>query len=301
MLSLLHLLLLYMCCGINSISVETNDGSVSTALLFDFHHCAIDLWIGNDKPSSYQHLPLDIIVSINGFLKRKDIHSLMRSNQKNLHFCQQYIRRVLFDKFDYLLNHNESKINIKHLLNIPFVNPIIMNASYMPFYFGRRNRTVRSRSTSSMYIGIDRNTNYGFISFWLKKISCEYEIYPQFKIITVVFNATNIHCIYITHAHDLFSFKHPIKAHSLLNETSDADDIKAINDLLRAGKIRCLSDDNATWCLNQMWHSCMFWLRIKDAFLHPARRNIFMLLIVILIAYLVLIGVAIQQDKTHHK
>ena len=173
------------------------------------------------------------------------------------------IRKLIFVKFSYLLNHKNSTVDIKRLMDIPFVEPIIMNASYLPFYFGNiQNKSLKT----SKYIGIDAMTNHGFISFWMKKVQINYQ---ECKIITIVFNKTNIHCLYFSDSSDLLTLKYPRQLYSFDNAPRDADDVRAINELLLNGKIRGLSNDEAIWCLNELWQSCMFWPNLKVAFIHP--------------------------------
>ena len=207
----------------------------------------------------FQELPLDPRVSILQYLHKCDIHSLMRTSKNNRDSCKQYVRNLLSIKFDYLLTHNESEITLKHLLNIPFVSSIAMNASSMPFYFAKK----RNDSTkSSKYIGIDSKTNNGFISFWLKRIKISD---PQCNIITIVFNATNIHCIYWSDTSDISSLHDPIYIYSLeRTQSSNSKDINGINAIMLNGKIRDVWDDGVMWCLNDQWKSSMFWPKIKD-------------------------------------
>merc|ERR1712228_560906 len=196
-------------------------------------HC-IDDFMEYTETSSLESLSMDMRVSIIEYLSARNINSLMRTNQNNLYSCKQYIHRLLSHKFSYLLNVSNA-INIKHLLRIPLVDSIKMNVSRIPFYFGQNNET------SSKYIGLDIGTNNAFISFCLLKV----QIKRQLRILTFVFNETNLESIYL----------HSFKIDSLNYKNSDLNDIKAINKLLLNGKIKSILGDSGTWCLNDQWMS----------------------------------------------
>ena len=196
-------------------------------------------------------LPLDTRMSIIDYLQKKDIHSLMRSSKSHLNSCRQWIHHLLSVKFDYLLAHNCSRIKIKHLLNVPIVDQIKMNACDMARYFhSKQNKS----STSSKYIGIDINSSSAFISLWMKKVRMDD---PQGDIVTIVLNDSRIH---------YFHFSDPFPQRSTLQfwllGNNDLD-IREICDVLLTGKVRDISDNNALWCLNDQWESCMFWPRVK--------------------------------------
>ena len=234
------------------------------------YHRLDDTIIDVNKQTPMQLLPLDIRVSVNWYLEKKDIHSWMRSCKSNLASCRQHVRNLLCSKFEFLLNHNESRIDIKHLLNIPFVDPIVMNASMMPSYFGTRGGS----KVSSKYIGIDSETGNGFLSFLIKKVQVECH---QCRIITIVLNETNVHRIYYTHRFQslfvLDAMESSSKSLSLdFKNHSDLGDIKGINTLLLDGhKQRMLLHDPYRWCLHEHWESCMFWLKVRNFFISCTR------------------------------
>ena len=209
-----------------------------------------------------QLLSSDIRVSITIYLERRDIHSFMRTSKNNLDSCKQYVHDFVTGKFRYLLNHNESKITIKHLLKIPFVDPISINSWTISFYFRPFNRT------SSKYIGIDNVSGNAFISFWIKKVHLSHH---QWKIITFIFNGTGIDCIYCSDTSQIFTLKKSIKINSIKYKQSDLNDIKAINALLLNKKISSILGEDDTWCLNEHWFDAMIWPRIKGKFT-KARR-----------------------------
>ena len=188
----------------------------------------------------------------------------MRTSKNNLDSCKQYIRNLIANKFEFLLNHNESNIKIKHLLKIPLVDPIVMNASMMPSYFSKGN--------GSKFIGIDRETGNGFLSFWIKKLTIEW---TYCRIITILFNRTNTHRIYYSDPFESLSFLDPTSAHSHVLELdfnhSNSDDIKGINTLLlnKNTKWMLVCDRNKDWCLNELWESCMFWVNVRDCLTRP--------------------------------
>ena len=221
-------------------------GNETTTTKQDHHHVFTP-----DNTAAILSLPFVLSVSINGYLKKKDIHSWMRSCKSNLDSCQHYIRNLLSIKFDYLLSHNDSKIQIEHLLNIPLVDSIVANPLFMPVYIGTASRS------SSKYIGIDRMSGNGFISFWMKRIDIEHH---PWRIITFVFNATQIDPIYLSDSSDHPSILTPL---SLRPSHSMANQIKVINEILFTGKIDGVAGQCALWCLHDQWESFMFWPRIR--------------------------------------
>ena len=96
------------------------------------------------NPASLLSLPLDLRMKLTEHLQREDIRSLARSCKLNLASCRQFAHRLLSIKFDYLLNHNESRITINHLLNIPFVDSITPHPLLMASYFGAMRRPQTS-------------------------------------------------------------------------------------------------------------------------------------------------------------
>ena len=221
-------------------------------------------------------LPVDIRMLIIGYLQKKDIHSLVRSCKSNLDACKQWIYNLISTKFDYLLRHNCSTINIKHLLNVPFVDPIAMNVCDMALYF----QTSHNKSiTSSKYIGIDANTSHAFLSFWMKKMLIDD---PQSDIITVVFNKTSV---------DYFHFSDPcvreINAVQFCLLGNNNLDISEINSVLLTGKIIDTFSDGAVWCLNDKWESHMLWPRIKAEMTSFGRPVTIIYLIILLILWII--------------
>ena len=200
--------------------------------------------------ASMQSIPLDIRSSITQFLDRNDFYTLIRTCKSNLYTCRHYIRRLLSLKFAYLLHHNESKINIKHLMKIPLIDSITMNATNMPSYFAKTNES----GISSKYIGIDRISGYGFISFWMKRVQPQFH---RWKIITIVFNETDIHCIYMMDTSYRLTLKNSLKCRC---------NVAAINHLILIGKMKGILEDRGTWCLNHKWNECMFWIRVRGIF-----------------------------------
>lgn len=185
-------------------------------------------------------LPLDVSLSIIENLRAKHIFHFMRSCKFNLHSCQQFIRRLLSSKFCCLLNAS-SALNIKHLLKIPLIDPIKINVTKMPLYFGRKN------VTSSKFIGLEKNTTNAFISFFLQKI-CRND--HQWKIITFVFNETNICSIRLSEGPFFIDWVMSIEIETLNYKYSD---IKAVVQLLLHGKIKSILGDRGTWCLKSKW------------------------------------------------
>ena len=207
-------------------------------------------------------LPFDLSISINGYLEREDMRSLARCCKLNLDSCKRYIRNLVSIKFDYLLNHNESRIKMKHLLNIPFIDSITRNPLLMPIYISSSNRT------SSKYIGIDSKTDNAFLSFWMKRINIEHH---QWRIITFVFNETHIERIYLTDSSDHASIISPPTVEPF---ASTANQVKVINEILLNGKIDGLEGQRALWCSHDMWESFMFWSRIRVKFVSAAQYSL---------------------------
>ena len=253
--------------------------------MYDYD-CDIGALIKYKTGPSIQNLSLDLLESVISCLQRKDIHSFMRSNQNNLLLCQQYISKLITTKFNHLLTHKSTSISLHQLLIIPFVDTITINATDMPLYFGNINNDSRN-VTSSKYIGLERNTNNALISFWLKKIQIDT---PKCKIMTIVFNATNIDCIYFSDTMGPFSFKYPMQRRALRNDVDDSNDIKAIYTLLSGAKVQILSKDNAMWCSNELWESYMIWPRMKHAVCHP-HPNTTLMLVSGLASLLIILGV----------
>ena len=235
-----------------SIAVAIDDHAIaaSTNLLQD-HDESYDSYhqnIMNDtKASITLLLPMEITESIAGYLEIMDLRALMRSCKCNLLSCKQYIRTLLSRKFHYFLTGNRL-VNIDGLLQIPLINSISINASDMAFYF------ANSRKMTSKYIGIDAITDNAFISFWLQSISIPIS---QWKVVTVIFNHTNIECIYVS---DSSSFRYPWKTSSF---KSDLTDIQIFNNIIISGKISSILGDNQMYCLYEQWEACMFWPRIR--------------------------------------
>ena len=224
-----------------------------TSLLSDYHHHQIDIREStkNNKSSSIQNLSLDLWTLIIGHLQRKDIHSLIRTNHHNMHCCRHFVHHFLSMKFSFLLRHKSSEIKSKHLLSIPLVDPISINASDIPHCF-------KAAKGQSKLMGIDSTTGNGFISFWMKQVKI---IDPECKVISVLFNATGVHSLYVSETSYPLSFVYPIQLFKI-NTSSDPRDMKAISTILLKGKI---TDGYGTWCLADKWESCMFWPMIKDS------------------------------------
>ena len=126
---------------------------------------------------------LDLRVSVIEFLEIKDILSLMKSCKFNLYSCRQFVHKLLTFKFHYLLR-SSCAIKLNHLLKIPLIQSTKTNASRMHTYFNER-----SNKSQSIYIGIDRQTNNAFLSFWIKKGKATKQ---ESKNITILFNETSI-------------------------------------------------------------------------------------------------------------
>ena len=223
-----------------------------TSLLSDYHHHQIDIHesSANNTSTSTYDLSSDLWTLIIGHLHRSDIRSLLRSSHHNMHCCKHFIRNLLGMKLSYLLSHKSSDIQMNHLLNIPLVSSISMHASDMPNYF-------KSGHGQSMFLGIDCATGNGFISFWMKQIAV---IDPGYFIISILFNETGIHCLYLSKSMYPMSLLYPVQMHQI-NTSSNSRDMKTISTILLKGMI---TDNYATWCLTAKWESCMFWPKIKD-------------------------------------
>ena len=220
------------------------------------HH---DIFISidnRDENTSILSLPMDLRLSIIGYLRMKDMHSLIRTCKSNLYSCKQYIHSLLSIKFKYLLNQNKGKIKIKHLMNIPLVDSIIVNPLFLPIYIGVTNRT------SAKYFGIDNKTGNGFISFWIRRIEIKRR---PWRIITFVFNQTGIDCIYLSDSSRRLSFFSPIKLRPLNENGSSYYRLKVINELVSTGEKGMMCDD-VLWHFNYHWESCLFWPRIRAKF-----------------------------------
>ena len=233
-------------------STEPIQSTWLTTLLSDYNHHQIDIVesTDNNKSTLIQDLSLDLWTLIIGHLQRKDIHSLLRSNRHNMHCCRQFIRNLLGIKFSSLLSHPSSDINVKHLMNIPLVDPICINASDVPNYF-------KNGQGQSKLIGIDSKTGNGFVSFWMKQVKF---LEPETKILSILFNETGVYCLYLSESSYPLSFVFPSKMYKI-NVSSDPKDMEVISTILLKGKI---TDDYAAWCLADKWESCMFWPNVKD-------------------------------------
>ena len=275
----------------------TAEATRTTALLSAYYRCDINVQINH--ATSIQNLSMDIQQSIAGYLQRKDIHSFMRTNQNNLLSCKQYIYKLISIKFNYLLRHKSNKININHLLSIPFVDSIAMDARDMPFYF-RKILNASKNSASSKYIGLDTITNHAFISFRIKKIGIDDDP-PPCKIITILFNETNIYCIYFSNGP--VSYKFPMIIHALKKQPDSSKESKnmnkAINLLLITGKVQISSNGNATWCLISMWDSYMFWPRIRNAVIN-ARPNVYLMFAFGIAIGLIIFGIMLVYESSVH-
>ena len=187
---------------------------------------------------SMRGLPFDIRSSMTQYLEREDMKSLIRSSKSNSYSCRQYINKLLSLKFAYLLHHNESKINIKHLMNIPLIDSITINSTKMPFYFVKRNES----EMSSQYIGIDKISGNGFISFWMKRVQPQLH---RWKIITILFNETDGPRVYTTDTSYRSTLKNPLKCRC---------NVAALNHLMLMGKMKGILEDRGTWFLNHKWN-----------------------------------------------
>ena len=201
-------------------------------------------------------LPLDIRLIIYEHLQIKDMHSLIRSCKFYLHSCNRYIRSLLCIKFKYLLSQNKGKVKIKHLINIPFVDSIIVDSVNFPRWFGKNNG---SKIPSSKYIGVDRKSGNAFISFLMKRVDINLH---EWKIITVLFNETGIDGIYLSDSSGWSYLTVARKLRPLNDNASIADRSRAVEQILLNGKIQC--DD--LWCLDDQWESCMLWPRVRANF-----------------------------------
>lgn len=265
-------------------NIKRNEGTTwRTALLSDYYHCDINALI-NQAPSSMQNLSMDVRQSIIEYLQKNDIHSFMRTNKNNLQCCKQYMFKLTSIAFNYFLTHKSTTIEIKHLMDIPFVSSITINTTAMIFYFVNLKNGSK-KSASSKYIGLDADTNNAFISFRVKKIEVDAH---ESKTITIVFNETNIHCIYFSDSSEMYSFQ-------LRNDPCDSNNIKAINSLLLTGRVNILSNDNASWCLNELWEAHMFWPKIKNSIMVPHEcgpvhcPNIYLTIVIVGLATVVIV------------
>ena len=207
--------------------------------------------------TSILSLPLDVRMQFAEFLQKQDMHSFIRSCKSNLDSCRLYIHSLISIKFAYLLNHNRSKVSIKHLLNIPLVDSITINPIAMTFYFNR---------TSSRYIGIDSKTGNGFISFWIKRVDIKQY---HWKIITILFNKTGVDFFYLSDSSRRSSLISPMRLEPLNGNSSSYYRLKAINQIVLNGTVTETPDifgHVAMWCLNDQWESRMFWPRMRAKF-----------------------------------
>ena len=203
----------------------------------------------------FKCVPMEIRILFIEHLCKTDIHSFMRSCKLNSCACKQYICYLLSSKFRYLLNHECSIVAIRHLMNIPFVEPMTMNAGEMAKYFEKR-------TNDSKCIGIDSVTGNGFLSFWMKKICMDD---PQSSIITIGFNDSSIQYIYFSDPSDPSYFRNLLMMHP--NRDQAANDMEVISEIILNGKV-CDKNggDGSIWCLNKQWDVCMFWPRIRYTF-----------------------------------
>eukprot|EP01084_Bolivina_argentea_P255680 430163_1 len=217
--------------------------------------------------TSIQFLPSEVMVLISGFLEKSDIHALMRSCRLLLSVCKRYMHTLLIQKFDYLLKTKNKSVNIDQLLKIPLVDSIAINGSIDMIKFLRDNPIK-----SAKYIGIDKTTGYGLLSFLLTKIA--YRIH-YFKLIVIVFNQTHIDHIYASKAKTSLSFVQMAKVNSQLN------DIGAIAKLLSSGKIKINSDE---WYLLDKWTCPM-----------SVNPNLFCLVCVVIIGWGIILYIGQRQ------
>ena len=241
----------------------------------------------NDN-SKLMSLPFDCRLSIVGYLNRKNMHSFIRSCKENSLLCKEYIHRLICSKFDYLLKHDCCTIDIQHLLNTPLVDSICMNASDMVTYFQSKKRN--KSSTSSKYMGIDRNTSNAFLSFWMKEVNVHH---PESDIITIVFNASNIHFV---HFAEPFARVNSIQVYIYGSEYMDVKTltlIKGVSSILKAGKLRDEAPDNHMWCLIDQLESCMVWPRFKESLMQTIHPNTTLSIVYCLVIVLVLWAVFI--------
>ena len=213
---------------------------------------------------SLQAIPFVLQTSIIGYLQRNDMHSFIRCCKNNLRLCTQYIHDLLSIKFKYLLEYtaNSNRMDIYHLMSIPFVDSITYQPMSMPNYFGS--------NMSANYIGIDARTGNAFISFWLRKA----QIKPDhWRVVTVVFNKSNIDCMFLSDTSHITTFIRPLKICSMYYR--HGSDIRAINALYFTGSISSIFGDKDTWFLNDRWEAYMFWIKGKKEFnlRHRVRRK----------------------------
>ena len=223
---------------------------------YQYYHPDIFTRVDIDRNSSISilSLPTDVGHSIYGYLTIRDIRLLIRTCKSNLFSGKQYIKHLLCINFQYLLSHNESKITTNHLLKIPFVDSITLNALFMPSYFGLTNKT------SAKYIGIDRVTGYGFISFLLKKIDVN-AYPPPLRVLTFVFGEDCIVGLYL---------RDPLRSSALTSQirlnplsVKHAIAVQLIIQILLYGQANGITGSSDLWCLYDQWESCMFWPRIQ--------------------------------------
>ena len=208
-------------------------------------------------------LPFDLRMKLTEFLQRSEKHSFLRTCKSNLNSCRLYIHRLISTKFQYLLSLRHSRINVNHLLSIPLIDTITINPMSMAIYFGLLNTSCMS----SKFIGIDKITGNAFLSFRMKRVA----VFRQpWRIITFVFNATGIVCIYLSDTLTLASLTDPY----MKLDFTLSDETAGIETVLLKGKISGMVDgERDVWCLFDQWESNMFWVRVRSIFECPCKTR----------------------------
>ena len=217
----------FMC--IESVFIE-----MDCCLPYGHQHRDFGFSFGN---TSMNLLSLDLRVSIVKYLPTNDVYHFMRSCQFNLYASKQHIQELLLYKFKFLLTTSNNTINIEHLLEIPFIDLTQTSVFRVSNYF-------INQSNSSIFIGIDSNTNTSFISFMLQKAARE-----RTWMFIFMFNDTDIVSIFVS--------KHPfansVKLQELDSERYALNDMKAIAALILDGKKESILGDFGAWFLKSTW------------------------------------------------
>eukprot|EP01083_Nonionella_stella_P283895 966322_1 len=194
--------------------------------------------------TSFNGLPLDTMIRIVEYSDKQTIHSFMRSCRSHLFACTEYIHLLLAP----LINAN---INIKQLLQVPLTDPIKIDCLKMHQYFREKNHP------SSIYMGIDSNTNMTFIAFALIEATLN-PSYFQLELVTIVFHGSSVSKVLALSSIRTLGL---LRYNSLWYQDSKARDIEAINILLTRKTIKNILHSKGTWCLTNQWESVIFWHR----------------------------------------
>ena len=235
-----------------SISLHIDDDLLSSNLLTSPQNISIS---SDEMNAKMRSIPLELKEAIIQYVHIDDIHSLLQTCRSYSILCKRHIRGLLSRKFRYLLKDNNA-INIDHLMQLPMVYSTSAYASKMHIFFNKDRRNKKS-----IYIGIDSISGNAFISFWIQSVQIHNQ---ECKIITIVFNETNIHRIYVSETMSPLSFLYPTRFSSLYYKQSYSNNIEAMNTLILTGKISSILGETACFCLKDKWDSCAFWLKIRE-------------------------------------